>query len=543
MSKKVFYISDFFVDDVLGGGELNDNELLKILEKSGFEISKMRSHAITQKILSDNQKCFFIVSNFCNLSQGAKRWLIKNGRYIIYEHDHKYIFTRNPADYDEYRAPQSQLRNFSFYKNAQKILVQSSFHKEIMEKNLDLRNIINVSGNLWSLESLELLRELSKLEKKDSCSILQSSIGHKNTADAIKYCEIKGISYDLVSGDKYEDFLRKLGSNKKFIFFPKTTETLSRVVVEARMMGMSVLTNNLVGASFEDWFHMKGEQLIDYLAEKRKEIADIVVGLINQPSSNKSIEISILSTFHQGEKHLEGFLKDITSQTIFDMCELIFVDAASPGKEKQIIEKYIKKFNNIKYIRLEEKLPPTDCINIGIKESAGEYLTFGFIDDRRKNDCLEELYKEISTSVGIDLVYGDVLQTKIDNETFDENTSDGTLFEHSTLQFSKENMVKCLPGPMPLWRADIHEICGLFDEENCNYADDWEMWLRAVNTGSRFKKVNKTVGLYLLGGRSQQNFNPEQRVEEAKIFFRYHHLFGENFNKFKPYFSQFVNRV
>jgi len=47
-------------------------------------------------------------------------------------------------------------------------------------------------------------------------------------------------------------------------------------VVEARMMGMTVITNKLVGALSEDWFELKGNELIDVMREKRKVIADIL---------------------------------------------------------------------------------------------------------------------------------------------------------------------------------------------------------------------------------------------------------------------------
>ena len=80
---------------------------------------------------------------------------------------------------------------------------------------------------------------------------------------------------------------------------------------------------------------------------------------------------------------------------------------------------------------------------------------------------------------------------------------------------------------------------GLFDDVDCNYADDWEMWLRMVSRGHKFKKLNEKIGLYLVGGRSQQN-DLEQRKEEAKIFFKYAKLFGSNFQKFAPYFKQFL---
>ena len=80
---------------------------------------------------------------------------------------------------------------------------------------------------------------------------------------------------------------------------------------------------------------------------------------------------------------------------------------------------------------------------------------------------------------------------------------------------------------------------GLFDT-TFDFADDWEMWLRAVSGGSKFKKVDAVVGLYLTGGRSQSEvLNLKQKSEESELFFKYSHLFGGNYDKFKDYFSQF----
>lgn len=541
MNKNIVYISDFFLDHIVGGGELNDNELINLLQEKDYKVKKNQSHLVSLEFLVENKDCFFIISNFCNLSSENKEWISKNCNYIIYEHDHKYLNTRNPADYKNYKAPQNAIRDFFFYKEANAIAVQSTFHKTIVEDNLQLENVFNVSGNLWSAASLEKLRENCKKEKKQKCSILNSNIPHKNTAMAVMYCERKSLDYDLVASNNYIEFLDQLGSNQTFVFFPKTPETLSRVVVEARMMGMSVKTNALVGACEESWFEMKGEPLIDYMVQKKQEICDFVEKTVKNSvkTSSKSKKVSIISTFHDGSEHLEGFLENTVNQTIFDQCELIFVDAASTGTEKEIIAEYMKKYDNISYIRIEEKLKPTPCLNMAIKNSSGEYLTFGFIDDRRKNDCLEILLKGIENS-SAELVYGDVLQTDKTNETFEENSSKGKLFEHSKSQFSKENMIKCLPGPMPLWKKSPHNKVGFFDQDNCNFADDWDMWLRMVARGYRFKKIDDTVGLYYSGGRSFKDDNIDQKKEEAKIFFKYSYLFGENFNKFLPYFQQFT---
>jgi len=97
-----------------------------------------------------------------------------------------------------------------------------------------------------------------------------------------------------------------------------------------------------------------------------------------------------------------------------------------------------------------------------------------------------------------------------------------------------------LPGPMPMWRKRLHEKVGFFDEVNHDFSDDWDLWLRAVNNNCVFKKVEQVVGLYMEGGRSQWENNVEQRREEAKIFFKNAHVFGDNYHRFEPYFKQFL---
>ena len=539
MNKKIIYICDYMVEHVAGGAELNDSELIKILIENNHKVTKIQSHFVTPDYIRHNKNSFFIISNFINISMPS-RSILKNLNYLIYEHDHKYLKTRNPASYKNLTADPTNIINFQFYKNARAILCQSSFHEQILQKNLNIKNTINLSGNLWSLSILEFIRKLSNNKKRNICSILNSSIKHKNTSLAVLLCEKKNIKYQLISNPKYEDFLYSLSLNKKFMFLPQTPETLSRVVVEARMLGCSVITNNMIGATQEPWFDLKKDNLIDYMIKKRLEIVSTIEGLITpKVESDKSPLVSIITTFCNAEKNLEHFMNNIVNQTIFDKCELIVVDAKSEGKERQILSKYLKKYDNIKYIRLEEKLLPTPCLNMAIKNCNGDFITFAFTDDVKKKDCIEILFKEIKKDNNISLVYGDVLLTNKQNETFLNNSSNNLLSEHSACEFSKQNMIKCLPGPMPLWSIQIHEQCGFFDEESCNYADDWEMWLRSVQYGHTFKKVNKIVGLVFQGGRSQQG-DAKQRQEEAHIFYKYKNIFGSNFQKFEPYFKQFL---
>ena len=274
---KIVFVADSFANEVPGGGELNNQELVEILRERGTHVLEIKSIRLTPEfILECSKKVKFIVANFVMLSEESKSMLENDREYIIYEHDHKYVKSRNPANYDNFVAPKSEIINFSFYKNAKAVLCQSQFHVDIVESNLKLDNIISLGGNLWSEDSLETVLSMSKVDKKPTCAIMSSINWHKNTGDAIKLCKAKQWDYDIISPCGYIEFLLRLGESEKFVFLPKTPETLSRITVEARMMGLSVITNSLVGATKEDWFRLKGEELINVMTKKRKLIPNLI---------------------------------------------------------------------------------------------------------------------------------------------------------------------------------------------------------------------------------------------------------------------------
>ena len=135
MSKKIVYINDFFLEDFVGGGELNDHELLAILDKD-YDIQKIRSNDVTIDFLKENENSFFIISNFINLKISCKDY-INDLNYIIYEHDHKYVKSRNPAVYKDFKAGISEIINYHFYKNAVQVEEDRGINGNIFTKDLN----------------------------------------------------------------------------------------------------------------------------------------------------------------------------------------------------------------------------------------------------------------------------------------------------------------------------------------------------------------------------------------------------------------------
>tara|TARA_R100000808_G_C2108297_1_gene123159 strand:+ start:134 stop:964 length:831 start_codon:yes stop_codon:yes gene_type:complete len=270
---EICFIADFFADRVLGGGELNNEEVILELIQRGHNVHKINSKTLTENDIIKYDH--FIVANFNLLTEKNKQKL-QNKKYVIYEHDHKYLRHRNPALYKNFQAPKNKIINYDFYKNANAVFCQSNFHTTIVKNNLNLENIYNLSGNLWDVDTLEYIRKLSKVERTPACVIMDSPVAHKNTKGAIKFCELKKYEYVLVGPCSHRKFLNELSSHSKFVFFPLTPETLSRVIVEARMLGLDVITNKYVGATKEHWFKLKGAPLIDYILSKRVEIVRTV---------------------------------------------------------------------------------------------------------------------------------------------------------------------------------------------------------------------------------------------------------------------------
>jgi len=114
---KFVFIADFFADEVLGGCEINNEELAKLLRKRGHSVIEEKSSSVVAETIGEDWDCCYIVGNFVHLLEEVKEAL-QETRYIIYEHDHKYLRQRNPALYANYVAPDSEIINKEFYRNA-----------------------------------------------------------------------------------------------------------------------------------------------------------------------------------------------------------------------------------------------------------------------------------------------------------------------------------------------------------------------------------------------------------------------------------------
>lgn len=273
---KVVLVSDFLYSEIPGGAESNDDILKGLLEDRKHDVLHKKTNSFNELLASEEVNAdIYIISNFYFISEEAKTFL-SDKKYIIIEHDYKFLSTRNPAEHRDCIVPSDKIIHQDFYKGAVKVLVQSQLQLNIFNKNINLNNLENFSGNLWAERALEHLDALSHTNKNGRAAILDDDSWVKGKNASIQFCDRYQIAYDLIPKQEYFNFLTSLSRYSLYVFFPQTPETLSRVTLEAKMMNLSVITNEFTGAYHEDFYSLSGKGLIKKMWDKRDDILDII---------------------------------------------------------------------------------------------------------------------------------------------------------------------------------------------------------------------------------------------------------------------------
>lgn len=289
MKKSIIFIADFFSEDLIGGAELNDGVLIKKLSDKGYKITCIKSTDINTALLSSQSDSLYIISNFVGLDQHSKSYLIHNCEYIIYEHDHKYIDTRDPSVFSANRStmqdvniPSNHIINSRFYTRAKAVVCLSQICKHIMEQTLNCNNVFSIGTSLWSDDRLNKIENLPT-QKTNNCMVVQSPNPTKNTVAGVAYCEKNNIDFDLIGGLDPDDFLETLATYKTLVYIPKVLETFCRLVMEAKMLGCQVQTvASLLGAASEKHITMSGVDLINETRQRIKNAIETFENLIEK---------------------------------------------------------------------------------------------------------------------------------------------------------------------------------------------------------------------------------------------------------------------
>jgi hypothetical protein len=265
---KIAYVSDFFLSDLKGGAEFVDNTIITYL-KQKTNITLINTNKLTIDILDNFD--FFIISNISLAAPDIVDYL-STKKYIIIEHDYKFIQSRWIPVIDVISKERRLPHFIKLYDNAIKTFVQTEYHKKVFEQNEITSNFDSLDCSIWSEDELNLLElTLTTSKKTKQFCIVDSDSFIKGTKQAMQFCELNKIKYDLIKSPNYVTFVSMLAEYQNLIFFPVLAETCSRLAVEARCLGCNVISHAPYGANTSDWFTLDGKKLITYLNERSKQ--------------------------------------------------------------------------------------------------------------------------------------------------------------------------------------------------------------------------------------------------------------------------------
>ena len=228
---------------------------------------------------------------------------------------------------------------------------------------------------------------------------------------------------------------------------------------------------------------------------------------------------AIVSTYNS-ERFIRGCLEDLEAQTIAGRLEIIVVDSGSSQNERDIVEEFQQRYDNIVYIRTAQREGVYAAWNRGIQAACGTYITNANTDDRHKRDAFERMVAILEERPEIALVYANAYVTKTEGETFEAHTPAGRWEwpDFDPLQL----IYYCFVGPQPMWRRCMHTKYGYFDE-SFESAGDWEFWLRMAESET-FLHLDEFLGLYLSSPASVEHRNRELTSQESvRVHQRYFH--------------------
>jgi len=355
--KDLLFIADYFVENVFGGAEIVDKEIIEGLEKSGYIVHKLKCADLNEEILSKivNDKPKVLIGNFGHLQPEAMNILANHCQYSIIEHDHKYLQSRNVAIYKDCLVPPNEIINRKFYANANNVFCQADSHAKLVSKNLGIETI-NLSTSIWSDLDLDIMEKHCSKPKNGKTMVLGSNNPIKNTKVAQSVCEANGIDYDTVGPLPYPELMSKMAEYSEVLFLPTWQESFNRFIVEAKMLGCRVKTNNRNGATSEPWFKdLSGIELINFIRNSKKEF---ISKLINPndyvPFSGKQNHFKIIIPLYNTEKWIDQTLDTVMGQT-YSNFQCIIMDDMSTDNSNSIIKEKIKGDPRFKLVSNSKK--------------------------------------------------------------------------------------------------------------------------------------------------------------------------------------------
>jgi len=228
---------------------------------------------------------------------------------------------------------------------------------------------------------------------------------------------------------------------------------------------------------------------------------------------SKYSKISIVTPSYNQGRFIERTIKSVVDQN-YPNLEYIIKDGGSKDQTKNIINKYK---NKLAYYESSKDKGQTNAINIGFLHSSGEIMAYLNSDDMLMPGTLYFVNHYFKNHPSVDVIYGH----RVIVDENDMQVGRWILATHSNKVLYYNDYV---PQETLFWRRSAWVKTGEFIDESFNFAMDWDLLMRFMQTGVTIVRVPYVLGIFRVHKRQKAHVfaNTLGRYEKSKILYKYH---------------------
>ncbi|MDF1877897.1 glycosyltransferase family 2 protein [Sulfurimonas sp. SAG-AH-194-L11] len=223
--------------------------------------------------------------------------------------------------------------------------------------------------------------------------------------------------------------------------------------------------------------------------------------------------VSIITPSYNSQRFISQTIESVLAQT-YQNWEMLIVDDLSADDSNVIIEKYIKKDNRIRLIKLEKNSGPAVARNRAIEDAQGRYIAFLDADDLWMP---EKLQKQIAFMSEKKLALSYTAYDLIDEE--DKNM--GSFKPPRSVTYKsmlKTNSIGCLSA-----MYDTKYLAKVYFPDIIK-KQDFALWLKILKSTDTAEGLTESLAIYRIRKVSVSSSKVKNSLFVWKIFRRYEEL-------------------
>ena len=230
------------------------------------------------------------------------------------------------------------------------------------------------------------------------------------------------------------------------------------------------------------------------------------------------MKLTIITPCFNSEKTIERTIKSVVNQKLSINLEYIIIDGLSKDNTLNIIRRYAKKYDFIKYIS-EKDNSMTEALNKGLKMATGDIITTINADYEYLENSLNKICNKFIESEEKKIIIANTYF--VYEETGDIKAKNKPKWFNPLLC----GIIECpFPECSIFFRRECFDRVGVFNE-NIKYTQDLELYLRMYESKYKFYYENIDVSNFYISSTNYSSTIMDKMEDEVVSYFKYKKIF------------------